>query len=211
MAKRKVKTGLTVKQNATLVALLSSPNIEEAAKKSGVSIRSVYNWLDDETFVDEYHSARLKLIDAIVGQLIGVATEAIATLREALTSATAKWSDKVRAAGLLLERFVGAASLHELMKEVEDLKREGVIVSGGHPPADTPLAGNPNGTPPAGGPGQTSTPVDGADGAAADVATVPGEQSESAGSDDQSDANEAGDGKPENPDDGNDLKLFDEE
>jgi hypothetical protein len=142
-AKKKNPDELTPRQHATVLALLTEGSIEKAAVKAGVSVRSVYTWLEQEKFLAAYHKARYGLIEGLVGQLLAIGSEAIATLREALSSP--KQALRIRSAGILLERITGVAALHGIQVEIELLKRDRSNL-----PASATVASSPDSNSPAG-------------------------------------------------------------
>lgn len=71
-----VETGLTQKQVETIMALLSSPTIEEACRKADVSKGSVYEWLKAPGFSGELKRQRARIIDQYTTFLMSQAAAA---------------------------------------------------------------------------------------------------------------------------------------
>ena len=95
-------TKLTRKQEALIAALLTESTHAAAAAKAGVSEATLHRWLHLPGFQDAYRGARRQLVEGAIGRIQAATGTAVDTL---LTVARggAKDSDRVRAAGLLLE------------------------------------------------------------------------------------------------------------
>jgi AcrR family transcriptional regulator len=65
-----------------LVALLEGVSIRDAAKSIGVSEATIYNYLKDKEFLDEYRNARRQTVENAIGQMQHAASEAVTRLRE---------------------------------------------------------------------------------------------------------------------------------
>jgi len=60
---------LTRKQIKGIAALLAHQTVTEAAKDAGVSEKTLYRWMQDETFSAELRAAATKTIDGMVRRL----------------------------------------------------------------------------------------------------------------------------------------------
>jgi hypothetical protein len=114
--------GLTPTQDAAIVALLSKPTVEAAAKSCKVSRATLFNWMAESVFKAAYREARKNVLDANLSQLSGLVGEAIGTLRRNLSCETP--AAEVRAAVAILDKAIAAQGLADLAAEVEELRAE---------------------------------------------------------------------------------------
>lgn len=103
-------------------ALLSTDTIAAAAKKAGVSDSTIYRYLRDETFKNEYRTARRDVVENTVGQIQGAAAEAVKTLKKNLSCGIP--SAEIRAAQLILETAYKGVELIDLQMRLEILEAE---------------------------------------------------------------------------------------
>ncbi len=88
-----------------LAALLTSSNVRDAALASGLSEETLYRYLRDEEFSDEYRSARRQIVESAVSGLQQAANEAVETLRRNLACDNPQ--AEIRAAQLILDNVFG--------------------------------------------------------------------------------------------------------
>jgi hypothetical protein len=113
-------TNLTDKQEAAIGFLLTERTQEKAAEKAGVGSATLRRWLGEPAFAAAYRLARRQLVEAAVGQLQQVTSEAVDALRRNLTCGNP--CVEVRAATTILEQAVKGVELADLVEEVETLK-----------------------------------------------------------------------------------------
>jgi hypothetical protein len=65
-----------------LIALIETPSIREAAQVSGISEATIYNYLRDPEFKNEYRSARRATVENAVSQMQNAMSEAVGRLKE---------------------------------------------------------------------------------------------------------------------------------
>jgi DeoR/GlpR family transcriptional regulator of sugar metabolism len=65
-----------------LVALLETPSVRDAAKSSGVSEATIYNFLRDSEFKTAYREARRQTVETAIAQMQSAASEAVDRLKE---------------------------------------------------------------------------------------------------------------------------------
>jgi hypothetical protein len=91
---------LTRKQGLAIIAILSAPNLASAAKRAGVSVRTVKNWLLLPDFRAELRQARQRVFEDSLTRLQGACSRAV----DALCRATSgKPSIAVKASIALLQ------------------------------------------------------------------------------------------------------------
>ncbi len=88
-----------------LTALLSASSIKDAASISGLSEETLYRYLRDEDFKNEYEQAKRQVVEAAVSALHQAANEAVETLRRNLTCDNPQ--AEIRAAQLILDNVFG--------------------------------------------------------------------------------------------------------
>src|SRR5262249_6596386 len=112
---------LTRKQEVAVAALLSEPTIKRAAERVGVGEKTLRLWLDDPGFKRSFAEARRQILTVAVARLVDGTSEAVTTLREALT--TEKASDRIAAARTLLDQALKATELLDLNNKVAELEQ----------------------------------------------------------------------------------------
>jgi hypothetical protein len=91
--------GLTPAQGRAVVALAGGATVTAAAEAGGVSRPTVYAWLDGvPEFVAELNRARAEARDAIRAELRSLAVDAVAAMRELITSNETPPAIRLRAA-----------------------------------------------------------------------------------------------------------------
>lgn len=103
-------------------ALLSTDTIAAAAKKAGVSEATIYRFLRDDTFKNEYRNARRDVVENTVGQIQGATAEAVKTLKKNLTCGNP--SAEIRAAQIILETAYKGVEMIDLQMRLEILEAE---------------------------------------------------------------------------------------
>lgn len=74
------------REELLLAALASGVSVAEAARRSGMSPRTVHRRLADPAFLRELQEARSRMVDAALGQLTESLTAAATSLRDLLQS-----------------------------------------------------------------------------------------------------------------------------
>jgi hypothetical protein len=88
-----------------LAALLNTSSVRDAATQSGLSEETLYRYLRDEDFKNEYKTAQLAVVESAVSALQQAANEAVETLRRNLTCDNPQ--AEIRAAQLILDNVFG--------------------------------------------------------------------------------------------------------
>ena len=92
---------LTAVQDKAITALLASVTVEAAAKKVGVSDRTLHRWLKEPAFRQSYLSARRLVMEQAVGSLQRASLGAVEALVRNLKCGVP--GTEVRAAQVILE------------------------------------------------------------------------------------------------------------
>ena len=112
----------TSNKEKVIDALLSTSTISEAANQAGVGETTVYRYLRDETFKNEYRNARRDVVENTVGQLQGATAQAVETLTKNLTCGNP--SAEIRAAQIILETSYKGIEIIDLQMRLEILEAE---------------------------------------------------------------------------------------
>ena len=105
---------LTRKQYTVLAALLSEPTIEKAAKQSGVSAPTIYRWLKDVEFRQEYVAAKWQVVQQTIGRLQLASSLAVNTLQDVMKDPEAPTACKVSSAKIVLEMTLKGVEIEDL-------------------------------------------------------------------------------------------------
>ncbi len=114
---------LSGKQECALTALLTEPTVEAVAVKAGITPRTLYRWLNDPPFVAAYREARRQAVQRATGRLQQAASDAVTTLRDVMTDATAPAPARVNAAKSVLDLAVKAVEIEDLTARIETLEK----------------------------------------------------------------------------------------
>jgi len=112
---------LSRKQESAVVALLTEPTIVAAAQMVGVSEKTLDRWLADPTFAATYRAARKKVFDQAVNTLRAASTEAVQTLRDALSDVSS--SIRLRAALGILDFGIKITEMTDIEERLTALER----------------------------------------------------------------------------------------
>ncbi len=109
-------------QEKVLVALLETPSIRDAAKLSGISEATIYNYLKDKEFLTEYRNARRQTVESAIAQMQNAASEAVETLRRNLTCENS--AVETRTAQIIFENSIRGLELTDILSRLEVLESE---------------------------------------------------------------------------------------
>ena len=120
-----MKKSITPRQRKTIVALLSSSSVNQAAESASIGARTIYRWLsNDENFVNELHLAQTNAIDQAVRRLVGQLDANIETMKSIRDDLSLHPSVRLRAARSLeiaLLRWWEVRDVDERITRLEDL------------------------------------------------------------------------------------------
>ena len=115
---------ITRKAEQVIAALLQYPTIPEAAKATGVSERTIYTWLRDDDFRDQYRLAKAEIVYQALGNLQKITGEAVEVLRDIMNDGSARSSSRISAAKTILETALKVLELEDLETRIEALEAE---------------------------------------------------------------------------------------
>ena len=113
---------LSRKQEAAILALLSSRNVEEAARVAGVEPRTLYRWMREPGFDAAYRKARRDAFGQSVARLQQGTSAAAPTLLKVLIDQNTPASVKVRAAEAIFNHAAKAIEIEDIEARVAALE-----------------------------------------------------------------------------------------
>jgi hypothetical protein len=114
---------LTARQEKAILALLSQPTIQAAAKAAKISERTLYLWLKEPAFSAAYREARATAVSQAISRLQQVSGEAVTTLQDVMKDPQAPAPARVTAATKILELALRGIELAELQRRIQELER----------------------------------------------------------------------------------------
>jgi hypothetical protein len=109
---------------ALLQALACGATVENAARKGGVSERTVYRRLDNPTFMQRLQQARLDMVQRTAGMLTGAGVAAVKTLVDLQHDAAVSSAVRRGAARDVLELAIKYRETADLEQRVAALEEE---------------------------------------------------------------------------------------
>ena len=113
---------MKAKQEKAIPALLACSTLAEAAAKTGVTERTLYNWLQEESFQGEYRRARWQAAGQAIARLQSIASEAAGALQDVYSNKENPASARVSAARVVLELSIKAVELENLEERINQLE-----------------------------------------------------------------------------------------
>jgi len=114
---------LSRNQEKAIAALLSNTSIPGAAKEVGIGERTLWRWLQIESFQRAYRDARGQVVRQAVAQVQNTMSEAVSTLREIMTNSEAPASARVTAARAIIDMGIKAVEIEDLEARVADIEK----------------------------------------------------------------------------------------
>ena len=123
---------LTQPQLKAIVALLETRTVEEAAKRAGVAVRTLYRWLAQ----DEEFNARLRytedyLIGATVRRLLRLNEKATRVIEDILDDEEISDTVRLRAATVALEMTLKLRELRNVEERLAEIEKRIKALTGG--------------------------------------------------------------------------------
>ena len=111
------------RKEAAIIGLLTKPTLDEAAAHAGISGPTLWRWLQDPAFQEEYRKARRQSMTQAIAQIQKIGAAAVLALKEIIEDVNASTSARVAAAKTVLEMGIRGIELEDLAKRVEELER----------------------------------------------------------------------------------------
>lgn len=130
-----ISSKLPEKQEKVIAALVSCASIKEAAVQSKVSETTIWRYMQDSAFMEQYRAARRKIVEHAVVRLQHDADRAAGVLIEVAQDTTAPASARVSAARTVLERAMHTIDQDELQARIDRIETH-LTRKSQEPPAD---------------------------------------------------------------------------
>lgn len=113
---------ITPKQERAIFALLSEPNMEQAATTAKVNKATLWRWLQDKDFHAAYMAARRESVKQAIANLQQSSSEAVKVLCEVMSDRQVNPFARVGAAKAIIEYSLKAVEVEDLAQRVGDLE-----------------------------------------------------------------------------------------
>lgn len=113
---------LSKKQGDTLLALISSPSIREAAKKANVGEVTIYRFLNDDNFQRIYRRVRKFVVMEALAKVQTNLAQAVDVLVSILKDPDTSVGHKIATAKIMLEYSLKSVETEEIMERIEDIE-----------------------------------------------------------------------------------------
>ena len=114
---------LVPKQEAAILALLSSRNVEEAARATDVDARTLYRWMKQPAFDAAYREAKRAAFSQAIARLHQMSSAAVTTLGKVMVDPSTPPATKVRAADSILGHTAKAIEIEDIETRVTALEQ----------------------------------------------------------------------------------------
>ncbi len=112
------------KREQAVAALITSSSITEAAQAVGIGERTLFTWLQDADFKEQYRQARREVVGQALANLQRVSSLAVSTLSEIMEDKKAPATSRVSASKAVLELAIRAVELEDVIQRLEALEEE---------------------------------------------------------------------------------------
>ena len=116
------KDKISRKQEEAIIALLSSRNVEDAAKACDVPVRTLYRWLKEPAFSRAYRAARRKAFSQATARLQQSAGAAATILTKVMLDPATPPATRVRSAEIILSQGARAIEIEDIEARVTELE-----------------------------------------------------------------------------------------
>lgn len=114
---------LTQNQQRAIVSLLSSPTREEAARKCGLTSRTLRVYFQSDEFCEAYRAAFQELTESATRQAQRLLSPALDTLEEVMKDADAQPAARTNAARIAIESAMKLTEQNDIMRQLDELER----------------------------------------------------------------------------------------
>lgn len=115
--------GQTRRMDEAIAALLTERTQADAARKIGVSRRTLMNWLKHEGFRRRYEAAQRELLESTINGLRSAGGEAVEALRNVVTDAEAGAAARVSGSRAILETLLRAVEFQDIQQRIAALEK----------------------------------------------------------------------------------------
>lgn len=114
---------LTQNQQKAIAALLSSPSREDAARKCGLTSRTLRVYFQNDEFCDAYRAAFQELTENATRKAQQLLCPALETLEEVMQDADAPPAAKTNAARIVIDSTIKLTEVNDILTRIENLER----------------------------------------------------------------------------------------
>lgn len=114
---------LTQNQQKAIAALLSSPSREDAARKCGLTSRTLRLYFQNDEFCDAYRAAFQELTENATRKAQQLLCPALETLEEVMQDADAPPAAKTNAARIVIDSTIKLTEVNDILTRIENLER----------------------------------------------------------------------------------------
>lgn len=115
--------GQTRRMDEAIAALLTERTQADAARKIGVSRRTLMNWLKHESFRRRYEAAQRELLESTINGLRSAGGEAVEALRDVVNDAEAGATARVSGSRAILENLLRAVEFQDIERRISELEK----------------------------------------------------------------------------------------
>ena len=121
MAKR--EGNFTRKQERAIAALLTTDSVTQAASVAGVGERTLYRWLQEPAFLEQYRKARKTALDQAISTLQERSNKAARALIDIVEDQEMPPSTRVMAAREILQTSIKGVERDDFESRLEQLEK----------------------------------------------------------------------------------------
>ena len=116
-------SNFTRKKEKAIAALLTTDTIEQAANVAGIAESTLYRWLQNPTFLEQYRKARKAAVDQAISTLQERANKAAKALIDIAEDQEMPPSTRVAAAREILQTSIKGVERDDFEARIEALER----------------------------------------------------------------------------------------
>jgi AcrR family transcriptional regulator len=105
-----------------LIALIETSSIRDAAKSSGISEATIYNYLKDKEFLSDYRNARRLTVESAIAAMQNAASGAVERLKELQYCENPAVA--ARCAQIIFENSVKGLETTDILERLEKIEDE---------------------------------------------------------------------------------------
>jgi phage terminase small subunit len=114
---------ITPQQAKFIQELITSPNIGEAAKATGINGATASKWFRDTTFLAAYRLVRRNLVEQTSSFIVSQMREAAKYVLDVMKNPMEKTAYRLKAAEMVLERGYTVLSIDDVLQQVQELQQ----------------------------------------------------------------------------------------
>lgn len=106
-----------------IMALLTEPTVRQAAEKAGIGQATLFRWMQDPEFDEQYRTAKGLAFTQAINRLQQSTGKAVDTLNEVMDDGDAPPASRVSAAKTILELGIKVREQDEFEKRLAELEK----------------------------------------------------------------------------------------